>query len=241
MTRNEKVAIVTGANRGIGLEITRQLAAQGYLTVLTSRNEEKGRQALKELQKEELSVNYHALDVTSPASIERFKEKIEDEYGRCDVLVNNAGILPDASVASDEAPSVFKAHLDVMRGAMDTNVYGPLLMIQAFIPFMKKQNFGRIVNLSSGMGQLTYMNGGYPAYRLSKTSLNALTRIASEELLDFNIKVNCMCPGWVRTEMGGSGATRSIPEGAETAVWLSNLPDDGPSGKFFRDKQEFEW
>ena len=158
------------------------------------------------------------------------------------MLVNNAGIFPDAPSAGDHSlPSVFDVPLDAIRSAMDTNVYGPLLLCQALVPLMKKNGYGRIVNLSSGMGQLTYMNGRCPAYRISKTSINALTRIVSEELKDENILVNSMCPGWVKTDMGGSGATREIPEGADTAVWLATLSDGSPSGKFFRDRKEFEW
>ena len=129
----------------------------------------------------------------------------------------------------------------MVREAMETNVYGPMLLCQAFVPLMRKHRYGRIVNLSSGMGQLTHMNGGCPAYRISKTSVNALTRILADELKDENILVNSMCPGWVKTDMGGAGATRELPEGADTAVWLATLPDGGPNGGFFRDRKAFEW
>src|SRR3989338_11173398 len=121
---------------------------------------------------------------------------------------------------------------------METNVYGPLLLCQAIIPLMKKNNYGRIINLSSGLGQLSEMNGGHPAYRVSKTAINALTRILNDELKGENILVNSVCPGWVKTDMGGPGATRPVEEGAGTAVWLADLPADGPRGKFFRDKNE---
>lgn len=128
-----------------------------------------------------------------------------------------------------------------MRRGMETNVYGPLRLCQEIVPHMKKRGYGRIVNMSSGMGQLTHMNGGCPSYRLSKAGLNALTRILSEELEGTNILVNCMCPGWVRTDMGGPNATRELPEGADTAVYLATLPEDGPTGGFFRDRKPFEW
>lgn len=125
--------------------------------------------------------------------------------------------------------------------AMTTNVYGPLLMSQALVPLMKKNNYGRVVNISSGLGQLSDMGGGYPAYRISKTAINALTRMFAGELKDDNILVNSMCPGWVKTDMGGPDAPRDVQEGADTAVWLATLPDNGPRGKFFRDRQEIPW
>lgn len=125
--------------------------------------------------------------------------------------------------------------------AMTTNVYGPLLMSQALVPLMKKNNYGRVVNISSGLGQLSDMGGGYPAYRISKTAINALTRMFAGELKADNILVNSMCPGWVKTDMGGPDAPRDVQEGADTAVWLATLPDNGPRGKFFRDRQEIPW
>ncbi len=128
-----------------------------------------------------------------------------------------------------------------MRQTMETNVYGPYLLCQALVPLMKKNNYGRIVNISSGLGQLNDMGGGYPAYRMSKTAINVITRILAAELAGTNILVNSMCPGWVKTRMGGEGATRSVEEGADTAVWLSTLPDGGPTGKIFRDRKEVPW
>jgi len=239
---NKKIAVVTGANRGIGFEVCRQLAKNGFQVILTSRDEQKGLATCLQLQDEGLSVQFHQLDVNDPESINHIREFIEKEYGRCDVLVNNAGIFPDSVNASaNNWPSVFNASVETVRMAMETNVYGPMLLCQALVPLMRKHNYGRIVNLSSGMGQLTHMGGHCPAYRISKTSINALTRIVSEETLEHNIHVNSMCPGWVKTDMGGSGATRELPEGADTAVWLAMLPDDGPRGKFFRDRKEFEW
>ena len=239
---DKKIVVVTGANRGIGFEICKQLAKNGLQVILTSRDEQKGFVVCKQLQDEGLSVQFHQLDVSDSGSINRIREFIEGEYGCCDVLINNAGIFPDSVDASgNDWPSVFDAPIEMVRTAMEINVYGPLLLCQAFVPLMKKHNYGRIVNLSSGMGQLTHMGGKCPAYRISKTSINALTRIVSEETLEQNILVNSMCPGWVKTDMGGSGAIRELPEGADTAVWLAMLPDDGPRGKFFRDRKEFEW
>ena len=218
------------------------LAQKNIQIILTSRDQEKGMEACAQLKKQDLPVRYYQLDVREAASINDLKKFVEVEFGRCDVLINNAGIFPDAQGASDSNwPSVFDTKIETMEKAMATNVYGPMLLCQALVPLMKKHNYGRIVNLSSGMGQLADMGGHCPAYRLSKTAINALTRIVSEELSDLNILVNSMCPGWVKTDMGGSEATHELPEGADTAVWLATLPDDGPRGKFFRDRKEFEW
>lgn len=239
---NQKVAVVTGANRGIGLEISRQLAKNGFLVVLTSRDEKKGLTACDCLRKEELPVRYHQLDITHAASIEKLAAFLENEFGRCDVLVNNAGIFPDLKVVhKGSSLSIFNVKLDTIREAMETNVYGTLLVTQALIPIMKKNNYGRIVNLSSGMGQLSEMNGGYPGYRISKTAVNAVTRIFADELKDVNILINSMCPGWVKTEMGGPDAPGTVEEGADTAVWLAMLEDAAQTGKFFRDKKEIDW
>lgn len=242
MGSNQKIAVVTGANRGIGFEVSKELAQSGIHVILTSRNEEKGLAACHQLQKVELPVGYHQLDVSHAASIDDFRRFIEDEFGRCDILVNNAGIFPDAIDAGAEGwPSVFDTSVETVRRAMETNVYGPMLLCQALIPLMKKHNYGRIVNFSSGMGQLTFMNGHCPAYRISKTAINTLTRVVAEETKEYNILINSVCPGWVKTDMGGPGATRELSEGADTPVWLATLPDDGPRGKFFRDRKEFEW
>lgn len=242
MEKNERIAVVTGANRGIGFEICRQLSRLGFLVVLTSRSESKGHAACQQLEKEEVALRYHELDVDHATSIHRFGQFIEKEFGRCDILVNNAGVFLDKKEPDEEQyPSLFRTHIDTLRRTMETNVYGPLLLCQALVPVMKKNNYGRIVNLSSGLGQLSEMGGGYPAYRISKTAINALTRILTAELAGTNILVNSMCPGWVRTEMGGANAPRSVAEGAETAVWLATLPNGGHTGKFFRDKKEIPW
>lgn len=238
----KKVAVITGANRGIGFEVCKELAEAGVEIILTSRDAAKGKAACSKLQDKKLPVRYHQLDVRYKDSIERLSVFLKNEIGRCDILVNNAGIFPDAhNAGGDDWPSVFTTPVDTVRSAMETNVYGPMQVCQAVVPLMIKNNYGRIVNLSSGMGQLTHMNGHCPGYRISKTGINVLTRILADELKDHNILVNSMCPGWVKTEMGGPGATRELPEGADTAVWLATLPDGGPSGKFFRDRKIFEW
>jgi NAD(P)-dependent dehydrogenase (short-subunit alcohol dehydrogenase family) len=232
----QKVAVVTGANRGMGFEVSRQLAKIGMRVILTSRDSEKGQKAAEQLRIEGLEVVYCPLDVTNPGSIASLSQFIREKFGRLDVLINNAGLLIDAPDIS-----VFDAKVDTLRKTMETNVYGPLQLIQALVPLMKEHNYGRIVNVSSGMGQLTDMNGGYPAYRISKTSLNALTRIFADELQDNQILVNTMCPGWVKTDMGGPGATRTPEQGVDTMVWLATLPDGGPTGAFFRDRKPIPW
>ncbi len=243
MSTREKIVVVTGANRGIGFEICRQLAQKkNILVVLTSRDKAKGQEACRQLQRQEFSVNFAELDVASAAGIQTFRQYIEKEYGRCDVLINNAGVFVDRGIAGKEDFfGVLNSKVEDIRQTMETNVYGPLLLCQALVPLMKKNNYGRIVNMSSGMGQFAEMGGGYPAYRISKVSLNALTRIFHAELEGTNILINSMCPGWVKTDMGGPSAQRSVEEGADTAVWLATLPDNGPSGKFFRDRKEIPW
>lgn len=233
---NQRVAVVTGANRGIGLETVRQLAGRGITVVLTSRNEKKGLKAVEVLKQQNLPVFFHVLDVANALSIHQFAYFMTEEFKRCDVLVNNAGIFPD-----QDDSSIFDAKTETIRMAMETNVYGPVLLCQALVPLMRKNNYGRIVNLSSGMGQLSDMNGHNPGYRISKTAINAVTRILNDELQGENILVNSMCPGWVKTDMGGPGATRPVEEGADTAVWLATLPDHGPRGGFFRDRKPMTW
>lgn len=231
-----KIAVVTGANRGIGFEICRQLAKQGVHVILTSRDEAKGQLAVARLRKEGLTINYHRLDVTSAESIQCFARDLEEDFGGADILVNNAGVMLDP-----KGGKALDSRLETYRDTLETNVYGPLALCQALTPMMRKKNYGRIVNLASRLGQLADMGVGTPAYRLSKTALNVLTRMLALELAGSNILVNSLCPGWVKTDMGGPGATRSLEEGADTAVWLALLPDGGPSGLFFRDRQPIPW
>ena len=231
-----RVALVTGGNRGIGFEIARQLAASGLAVVLTARDPGKGKSAAKELQDLGLTVDFHRLDVTSCRSIRACVAAIAKQRGRIDVLVNNAGILIDP-----RGSRFLDSKLDTYRDTLETNLFGPLQLAQAVVPLMKAKRYGRIVNMSSGLGQLSEMGAGTPAYRMSKTALNALTRILAADFKDSNILVNSMCPGWVRTRMGGEGAPRTAEQAAQTALWLATLPDGGPSGGFFRDCQPIPW
>ncbi|HMK13985.1 MAG TPA: SDR family oxidoreductase [Burkholderiales bacterium] len=233
---DRKIAVVTGANRGIGFEICRQLAAKEIGVVLTSRDEAKGRKAVAQLRSEGLEVEFYQLDVTDAPGIQRLGGFLESKYGAVDILINNAGIMADA-----KSSGVLDVQLHVVRATMETNVYGPLLLCQVLIPLMRKKNFGRIVNISSGCGQLSDMGAGIPAYRMSKTALNALTRTLAAELKGSNILVNSMCPGWVKTDMGGPDAVRTVAEGADTAVWLATLPEGGASGGFYRDRKAIFW
>ena len=232
----ERIAVVTGGNRGIGCEICRQLAHQGVHVVLTARDAAKGKAAVKKLRGDGLEVAYHRLEVTDATSIAALAAFLESQFGRADILINNAGIMIDP-----KGSRVLSSDITTYRATLETNFYGPLRLAQAFLPLMRKHGYGRIVNLSSGQGQLADMSGGTPAYRVSKTALNALTRIVAAETRGSNILVNSMCPGWVRTDMGGPHAPRTVAQGADTAVWLATLPDGGPSGGFFRDRKPIPW
>jgi NAD(P)-dependent dehydrogenase (short-subunit alcohol dehydrogenase family) len=232
-----KIAVVTGGNRGIGLEICRQLGRRGDLRVLlTSRDDSRGRTAAKKLAADGAEVEFRSLDVTRERSVKALAEFVEKNLGRCDVLVNNAGILADP-----RGSRFLDSRVETYRETLDTNLFGPLMLAQALAPLMKKHRYGRIVNVSSGMGQLSDMGVGSPAYRVSKTALNALTRILAADLKDGGVLVNSMCPGWVKTDMGGPTAPRTVEQGADTAVWLATLPDGGPTGGFFRDRKPIPW
>lgn len=230
----QRIALVTGANRGIGLEVCRELAGQGHRVVLTSRDEAQGQQAAERLRGDGGDVLYHQLEVTDRESIERLRAWVERDLGRIEILVNNAGVYPTQG-------SILDISLDVVRDTVEINTYGPLLMCQAFVPMMRRHGWGRVVNVSSGAGQLHDMTDYTPAYNLSKTALNAVTRMVADAVSGSNILVNSVCPGWVRTDMGGRSAPRSVEQGADTIVWLATLPDGGPSGGFFRDRKSIPW
>lgn len=232
---NAKIALVTGANRGLGKEVCRQLAEQGYRVILTSRTEDKGHAALADIAREGLDIVYHQLDVNNDQSIATLKEWIINTYGRLDVLVNNAGINYDTW------HNALNADLEECHETMEANLFGPWRMAQNFVPLMQENGFGRIVNVSSGAGALNGMDGGKPAYAMSKAALNVLTIKLAHLTAEDNILVNAVCPGWVRTDMGGKEATRSIPEGAKGIVWAATIADGGPTGGFFRDGEQIEW
>jgi NAD(P)-dependent dehydrogenase (short-subunit alcohol dehydrogenase family) len=219
-----RTALVTGANRGLGFETARQLGQLGYRVIATGRDLTKAERAAETLRGEGLDVTAFELDVASDGDAAGLAE-----LGPIDALVNNAGIIATGTGT------------DRLREAFETNTLGAYRTIQALAPGMRERAYGRIVNVSSGMGQLAEMGGGNPAYRVSKTGLNALTRIFASELAGSGVLVNSVCPGWVRTEMGGPSAPRTVEEGVETIVWAATLPGDGPSGGFFRNKQPIPW
>jgi len=234
-----RVALVSGANRGIGLEVVRQLSRLGIVAVIGARDLAKGQKAAEAMQSEGIDAPVVALDVTDPAGAGRAVAEVQNLLGRCDILVNNAGVLLDGPGGFDS--SLFDLTDATALKTYEINVLGPVRLIKACVPLMRAQGYGRIVNVSSGAGQLSEMGKGFPAYRMSKTALNALTRITANEVSGSNIKVNAVCPGWVKTDMGGPEATRSVEEGAACPVWLATLPDSGPSGGFFRDNKPIAW
>jgi NAD(P)-dependent dehydrogenase (short-subunit alcohol dehydrogenase family) len=231
MARTEKIALVTGANKGIGFEVARELAAKGFRVFLGARDEKAGREAAKKIGD---SATFLKIDVSDSASIGKAEKEFAQLADHLDVLVNNAGILLDEDKAAlTMTPEIFET-------TMRTNTLGPLLVTAAFEPLLKKSSAPRIVNVSSGGGQLTDGADGWaPGYCISKTALNGVTVQLAAALPKF--AVNSVCPGWVRTDMGGSGATRSVKEGADTIVWLATDAPQKLSGKFLRDRKEIPW
>lgn len=225
------VALVTGANRGIGREVARQLAERGYAVLLSARDAEKATVAASEVAASTgASVKALTLDVADPRSTAAAVERLRAEPGRLDVLVNNAG------VGSDFGVSGLDPDFEAIQRALDTNFFGAYRLTVGLLGLLRQSAHPRIVNVSSGMGGVAEMGGWSPGYRVSKAALNAMTRILSTELKDERILVNSACPGFVNTDMGGPmGATKSVTDGAAGVVWLATLPDDGPTGGFFRD------
>ncbi len=228
------VALVTGANRGIGLEVARQLAELGLVVFAGARSLDAGSGASAPLRAAGLDVRPIRLDVTDRETVETAVGEIERQTGRLDVLVNNAAIHYDTGNRATDPD------LTVVREALDTNLHGAWDVLLAALPLLRTSRHGRVVNVSSGAGALTDMGGGLPAYRLSKVGLNALTRMWAAELDGDGVLVNSVCPGWVATDMGGSGG-RPVADGADGIVWAATLPDDGPTGGFFRDRRPIPW
>lgn len=231
-----KVAVVTGGNRGIGREIARQLARQQFIVVIGSRDEGRGEKAVEAMKAEGLEATALQLDVVDTKSVRRFVEQVDKKFGPPGILVNNAGVFPESY-----EDKVVDVSTSVWRETLETNLFGAVRMCREVVPLMQRLRYGRIVNISSGMGQMQKMGAGSPAYRVSKAALNALTITLAAEVSGEGILVNSMSPGWVRTDMGGDDAPRSVEEGAETAVWLATLPSNGPTGQFFRDRKPIPW
>lgn len=231
---NEPVVVVTGGNRGIGFEICKQLARRGAQVVLTARNSEAGEAAARQIAGGKLPVSFHALDVTDATSISTFHKFLETSFEGLDVLINNAGILMDEDAAGLEVK------LETVRATLETNTLAPLRLSQQLAPLLKRSRKGRIINMSSGMGALSEMGSDHAAYRISKAALNAVTGILAAELRGA-VAVNSMCPGWVRTDMGGPNAERDVSQGADTAVWLALDAPQDVTGKFVRDRKVIPW
>jgi len=233
----KRIAIVTGGNRGIGREIARQLMKEDVFVIVGCRSEPKCALAVDELRTEVgKNVAGYVLDVTDTKIVRTFVEKVVKHHGAPAILINNAGVYPEATESK-----VVDGETKLWRETFETNLFGAMRMCREVVPHMKKPRYGRVVNVSSGLGQLHQMGEGSPAYRVSKAALNALTRTLAAEVAGTGILVNSMSPGWVRTAMGGENAPRSVEEGAETAVWLAMLPSSGPTGHFFRDRKQIPW
>ncbi len=242
-----RIALVSGANKGLGFETSRQLAQQGMKVLMSSRNEARGRAAAEKLRKEGLDTEYVLLDVTNAGHIRNVKKQIADTYGKLDILVNNAGMAH-----SDEPifqSSVETVSPSVLREVFDVNVFGLIELTQALLPLIKMSDAGRIVNIASILGSLTIHSDASSdfyevkpfAYDASKTVVNQFTVHLAAALKDTAIKVNSAHPGWVRTDMGGDQAPMDVTEGAKTAVRLATLGADGPTGKFFHMDEELPW
>ncbi len=238
MTLTGRIALVTGANRGLGHEIVRQLAALGARTVLAARDGEKARAAATDLAGRGLPVEAATMDVDDPGSVASAMADVLARHGRLDILVNNAGVLLDPEQG---AASILTMTREQLLRSFTTNALGPFHTMQAVLPVMREAGYGRIVNVSSRAGQLDELRAGFPSYRVSKTALNSLTRVTAAEFKDDGIKINAMCPGWVRTSMGGAAAPLGVEQGADTAIWLATLPPDGPTGGFFRERKALPW
>ena len=229
-----KTALVTGANKGIGREVARQLAAKGFHVFVGARDQRAGRKAADEVGKQGGSATFLEIDVSDNSSVVAAADTFAKAADHLDVLVNNAGIIADG----DDA--ILDISDDLLRKTLETNTLGPLRVTREFVPFLKNSKAPRVINVSSAGGQLTGgVDGWAPAYCISKTALNGVTSQLATALPNF--AVNSVCPGWVRTEMGGQNATRSVEEGADTIVWLATDAPQELTGKFLRDRKEIPW
>jgi NAD(P)-dependent dehydrogenase (short-subunit alcohol dehydrogenase family) len=243
MSTPNRIALVTGANKGLGFEISRQLGKLGITILLGSRDKKRGQAAVEKLKSEGIDAHLLIIDVTHDPSTLRAADFIAQEYGHLDILVNNAGIMENPTLKASTTPH------DILRDVFDTNFFGAVSVTQAMLPLLRKSDAGRIVNMSSSLGSLTLQAD--PAgpfaemkvfdYDASKAALNSLTIHLAHELRDTPIKVNSACPGWVKTDMGGPEAPGTIESGADTPVWLATLPADGPTGGFFNSRKPVPW
>ncbi len=234
MNEHSKTVLITGANRGIGYESAKQLKTQKFKVILSARDTQKGQDAAKSL-----GIDFLQMDVSDIQSIKSAATEYEQRFGNSlDILINNAGIFPD------QEDSILDVQSDLIQQAMLTNTVGPMLVTQQFLPLLENStsdNSARIINLSSKLGQLSTMDDTAPAYSISKTALNALTRQQASALADKNIVVNAVSPGWVRTDMGGENADLSVEQGADSIVWLASQAPPSLTGQFIRDREQIEW
>jgi len=235
-----KVAIVTGANRGLGHALTKALAEDDYKVFMVGRNKIEIDNASAKLQEAGLNIEGFEADVSKARHVTALSSYVQSQFDHLDLLINNAGIIIEPG-GLDSQVTCFTINPELVEEAYSVNTVGSLRMVQAFYDLLKKARQPRIVNVSSGMGSLAGMEAGWPAYRMSKAAMNAMTVILSKELEDTRIKVNSVCPGWVRTDMGGPNADRSIEEGIEGILWAAKLPPDGPTGGFYRDGKLLDW
>lgn len=242
-----KIALVTGANKGIGIEIARQLALRGIHVLMGARDEERGRAAERELLEQGCDVEYVRLDMEKSSDLAEATAYISEKFGRLDILINNAGIQIESDIWSTNTSTTIP--MDVLRQTFDVNFFGLVELTQLLLPLLRKSEAGRIVNLTSILASLNYhaapgsntYNTKTFAYNASKTAVNSFTIHLAHALKDTNIKVNAAHPGWVKTDMGGAGAKLSLEEGASTAVELALLGDDGFSGKYIHLDKELPW
>ncbi|MFJ7275483.1 SDR family NAD(P)-dependent oxidoreductase [Kitasatospora sp. NPDC098663] len=232
---NQRVALISGGNRGLGLAIATRLAEQGMQVVIGVRDRLAGREAETALASKGLTVRSYELDVTDPASVARFVADVAAQLGRLDVLVNNAAVAVDRGQAAS-APD-----FERVRATLDTNLLGAWRLAAATVPEMRKNGYGRIVNITSHLGSQSNMGTGNVSYRISKTGLNALTQILAAELAGTGILVNAVSPGRMDTRMAYGEADRTPDEAADTPVWLATLPDDGPTGGLFYEREPLVW
>jgi NAD(P)-dependent dehydrogenase (short-subunit alcohol dehydrogenase family) len=231
----QRIALITGANRGIGFETAKQLARRGFHVVIAARDETSGRKSAKAVDANGDKATFLSLDVSRSDSIQNAASEYAKVSDRLDVLINNAGIYPDEGV------NILSVPRELMEKTFETNTFGALEVTQHFLPYLRKSPAARVINVSSGYGQLDGLSAGVPSYCLSKLALNGLTIMLANALQPDSISVNSMCPGWVRTDMGGANATRSVEEGADTAVWLADEAPNELTGKFFRSREEIPW
>jgi NAD(P)-dependent dehydrogenase (short-subunit alcohol dehydrogenase family) len=235
MSKDIKIALVTGGNRGIGYELVKQLALKSFKVILASRDPELGHEAAQKLNESNLDVSFVEMDVENQESIRQAAITVNERYGRLDVLINNAGVY------LDENKNLVAMDSSILKRTMATNFFGAYHVIRSFIPIMVKQGFGRIINVSSEYGVLSEMSyPGVGAYKLSKLALNGLTRLVAAEIQG-DIKINAVDPGWVSTDMGGPSAPRTPKQAAESILWLTTIGPEGPNGGFLRDGIRIDW